>query len=345
MGIHTGLLLLTAGFALGFYKSRLFTGEKIRRECVGLFCLAAFLGNVLGLVLTLRSGRETLYPDGLVLPKKEGVSYTEELNVRIGSEKQTVRVVVPARRAEEEKDRREEAADETEPLKSREKEILSSIAASNEEHEDDDYYYLPSSWEGEALIWIRPGERTGVFLALLCFGAGILLVLHKIREEDEKRLKRSDALLAEYPGFIMKLTLLLEAGMTPPKAFLSMVQDYRRNRDRSGEKSLVCEEIAAFCHELESGVSEGDAYQHFGERCAEIHYRTLASLLSQNRRRGSRQLCSVLEREAMEAFEERKRRSRVQGETAGTRLLVPMTLMLVIVMAIILVPAYLGVYR
>ena len=41
----------------------------------------------------------------------------------------------------------------------------------------------------------------------------------------------------------------------------------------------------------------------------------------------------------MDAFENRKRRAKVIGEQAGTRLLVPMVLMLVIVFVVLLVPA------
>ena len=50
------------------------------------------------------------------------------------------------------------------------------------------------------------------------------------------------------------------------------------------------------------------------------------------------------EKEALEAWDERKRKARVMGETAATKLLVPMIMMLAVVMAIIMIPAFLSFY-
>ena len=55
-------------------------------------------------------------------------------------------------------------------------------------------------------------------------------------------------------------------------------------------------------------------------------------------------LADLLEKEALEAWDERKRKARVMGETAATKLLVPMIMMLAVVMAIIMIPAFLSFY-
>ena len=62
----------------------------------------------------------------------------------------------------------------------------------------------------------------------------------------------------------------------------------------------------------------------------------------QNLRIGSRELTAILEREASEAFEERKKQARILGEQAGTKLMFPMLLMLGLVLVILMVPAYLS---
>ena len=98
------------------------------------------------------------------------------------------------------------------------------------------------------------------------------------------------------------------------------------------------------CHEMDSGVSEMEAYRRFGERCGQVKYKTFATLLIQNLQKGSRQLADMLEKESMEAWDERKRKARVLGEAAATKLLVPMILMLLVVMAVIMVPACLSFY-
>ena len=50
----------------------------------------------------------------------------------------------------------------------------------------------------------------------------------------------------------------------------------------------------------------------------------------------------LLQKEAEDAFEERKSIARRLGEEAGTKLLVPMVLMLLVVLILIMVPAFLS---
>ena len=52
----------------------------------------------------------------------------------------------------------------------------------------------------------------------------------------------------------------------------------------------------------------------------------------------------MLQNEAEKAFAERQRRARITGNEAGTRLLMPMTLMLVIVLVIVMFPAVVSFY-
>lgn len=104
------------------------------------------------------------------------------------------------------------------------------------------------------------------------------------------------------------------------------------------------EEIRVACYEMDSGISEAEAYRRFGERCGQVKYKTLSTLLIQNLQKGSRYLADLLEKESVEAWEERKRKARVLGDTAATKLLLPMVLMLLVVMAVIMLPACLSFY-
>ena len=68
----------------------------------------------------------------------------------------------------------------------------------------------------------------------------------------------------------------------------------------------------------------------------------LSVLLVQNLRRGNENLLELLEREAASVTEERKRSARVQGEEAAIKLLLPMVMQLVVVLIILVVPAFLN---
>lgn len=224
----------------------------------------------------------------------------------------------------------------------RQRELLEAVARYNQEKDDPDYYYLPAQWDGRALQWESMPDTSGALLAGLCLAAALALLIVKSREEQNLLLKRYDQLLMDYPGLIMKFTLLVQAGMTVRKAYQKIAADYRKKRP--GKERYAYEEVLAACYEMDSGVSEAEAYRRFGERCGQVKYKTFATLLIQNLQKGSRHLSDMLEKESMEAWDERKRKARVLGEAAATKLLVPMVLMLLVVMTIIMVPAFLSFY-
>ena len=95
------------------------------------------------------------------------------------------------------------------------------------------------------------------------------------------------------------------------------------------------------CHEMDSGVTEAEGYENFGRRCDLQIYIRLGALLSQNLRKGTKGLSELLKLESIQAFEERKARAKRLGEEAGTKLLLPMFLMLAVVLIIVIVPAFL----
>lgn len=79
-------------------------------------------------------------------------------------------------------------------------------------------------------------------------------------------------------------------------------------------------------------------------QCGHVKYKTFATLLIQNLQKGSRHMGEMLEKESVEAWDDRKRKAKVQGEAATTKLLFPMILMLGVVMAIVMLPACLSFY-
>ncbi len=315
----------------GLFLPRPFTNPKGRR----IFYLVALGGNILGFLLGIQSNQNRVYTEEVRFEK--GETLTKEYELRTDSLEETVelRVLVPAKDSEE----TEEVYEETEDLK---KELEEEITRLNQEKEDPDYYYLPVSFKNTALVWEKPEDLSGAVLGLLSLMTGVLLLLLAEREKLEQAQKREERLLSEYPEFIMKFTLLLEAGLTARSAFERIGTDSLR---LSGERTkLSYSEVRSTCHEMESGVTEKEAYRHFAARCAQTRYRTFVSLLNQNLQKGSAQLLELLEKESYDAWSERRRRAKVEGEKATTRLLFPMILMLVVVIAVIMIPAFLSFY-
>ena len=197
---------------------------------------------------------------------------------------------------------------------------------------------LPDSMESEPIVWREIIEDSSGYLLLLVLLAAGVLYWGSGRELDRQLDQRKKELLLDYPEIINKLSLYMGAGMTIRNAFVKMGEDYKKNRKE--RRRYVYEEILITCHELQSGKSESEAYNHFGRRCQVPAYMKLCTLLSQNIRKGSNDLLHVLRQEADNAFVERKNLAKKLGEEAGTKLLLPMMMMLCIVMVIIMIPAY-----
>lgn len=197
---------------------------------------------------------------------------------------------------------------------------------------------LPDHVESEPIIWREMIKDSSGYLMVLVMLAAGLLYWGKGRELDRQLDQRKKELLLDYPEIVNKLSLYMGAGMTIRNAFAKMGEDYKKQQKE--RRRYVYEEILITCYELQSGKSEKEAYDHFGKRCQVQAYMKLSTLLSQNIRKGSNDLLNILRQEADNAFAERKNMAKKLGEEAGTKLLLPMMMMLCIVMVIIMIPAY-----
>lgn len=203
----------------------------------------------------------------------------------------------------------------------------------------DDSMRLPDRIGAKNVFWKEMiQDNSGYIFLLMCLAAA-LVFWSKKNEVEEKLRKRDRELLLDYPEIVNKLTLYMGAGMTIRNAFRKMGEDYKK-QEVSGGRRYVYEEIVLLCHELQSGISETEAYAHLGKRCRLQPYMKLSTLLSQNLRKGSNDLLMMLRQETAAAFEQRKNAAKKAGEEAGTRLLAPMMMMLCIVMVLIMIPAY-----
>ena len=220
--------------------------------------------------------------------------------------------------------------------------IQEALSASNDATVSEEDYYLPDEVSGVSLQWEEVTEDTSTPLFLLVLAAGAAVFALGDRDLHQKVQKREQQLLLDYPQIVSKLALFLGAGMSVRNAFVRLGNNYLKEQGKGGEKRYVYEEILLVCREMDSGISESTALSHFGSRCHTRQYTKLSSLLVQNLKKGNAALLQVLQEEAELAFEERKNLARQMGEEAGTRLLLPMILMLGVTLVIIMIPAFMS---
>lgn len=200
---------------------------------------------------------------------------------------------------------------------------------------------LPDTIEGEAVSYYHKMDSRGLVLIIMGVISGLLLQALKQQELKKVQEDRKKQMMRDYPDIVNKITLFLGAGMTVKRAWKKIVEEYMSGK-KEDEVRYAYEEMKQTCYEMGSGVAEAESYENFGRRCNVQAYIRLGALLSQNLRKGTKGLGELLKMESVQAFEDRKARAKRIGEEAGTRLLIPMFLMLAEVLVIVVVPAFLS---
>ncbi len=166
----------------------------------------------------------------------------------------------------------------------------------------------------------------------------------KMKEQNAKK-QREQLLLLDYSEIVSKFMVFISAGMTIRTAWERIAVGYENTVQGGTRKPRPAyEEMCHTISQLKSGMAESRAYGEFGRRCGLQPYVKLAALLEQNRKTGSKNLKAALELEMVTAFEQRKNLAKKLGEEAGTKLLLPLFLMLGVVMVMMVVPAFLAFY-
>ncbi len=184
-------------------------------------------------------------------------------------------------------------------------------------------------------------------LHVLFFGifVVVLLVLREKENVKKKEECRRDRLMKSYPWFVNEMLLLMGAGLQVKNVFQIMIEEYEKeNKDNPSakDKMPLLEEIKIASHSMELGMSEEQVYYRLGRRLKLPCYIKLMTLLEQNVKKGAKGISAVFEQEELAALEERKNLAKRYGEEAGTRLLGPMILLLLVIMLMIMIPAFLS---
>lgn len=202
---------------------------------------------------------------------------------------------------------------------------------------------LPKEIDGRSVKFSKKKSSNAGLLLLIPLGAGVVIYCRKVYKPKKQKEERENQLKEDYSEIVSKVSLLMGAGMSGSRAFKRISRDYCMQLDsKKVTKRAAYEEVNVMVNQIDNGVSEELAYENFGRSCREHSYIKLANLMVQNIKKGSSEFNSIISNEVTNAFEERKAMARQRGEKAGTKLLLPMIMMLSIVLIIIIVPAFMS---
>lgn len=200
---------------------------------------------------------------------------------------------------------------------------------------------LPREVKGKVISYAKENSSTWLGIFIVGLLGGILVPSFLDYRTEQRIIQREEQLQKEYPELVERFILLIGAGLSIRGVWYRISEDYeKRYMAGEREKHYLYEEMLVTKRALENGQNEAVAYADFGRRLSLIQYMRFQTLLAQNLKKGSSDLLQRMDYEAQNALRERRELAKKLGEEAGTKLLIPMMLMLVIVFAMILIAAF-----
>ena len=148
---------------------------------------------------------------------------------------------------------------------------------------------------------------------------------------QEKLNKKSALILSDFADVASRLTLLVNAGMIMREAWDKVA--YAGNSELYQEMQLTSVNI-------HNGMSEIDAYTEFGARCLSPEIKKFSSTIVQGLVKGNRELVEMIKQQSSEIWDAKRHRARRQGESAASKLLIPICIMFLGIIIIVIVPIF-----
>ena len=203
-----------------------------------------------------------------------------------------------------------------------------------------DVVKLPEEIDGKSIFWSEKREYITPQILLLEIVSVVLLWLFSRKKQEEERKQRILKMEQYYPDLVSYLSLLIGAGMTMRQAWGRLAGHYSWKKETGVmEENEVYEAIVRMNRRLCEGERERLVYQQFTEEIPASCYHKLMRILTGGLEKGTQGIVLQLQEESRMAFEQRILLAKRRGEEASTKMLVPLMLMLMLVMAIVMVPA------
>ncbi len=210
------------------------------------------------------------------------------------------------------------------------------------------YYYIHSGYRLAAAILasamaaimgmimsVQGDTGNGALLSVIAIAAAFavpFLVDTSLKESIEKRRR---SIQMEFPEFVNKLTLLVNAGMTISKAWEKIINENKKEH-------ILYDEMRYSLMEIKAGKPEAVAYEEFARRCRVKEVTKFVSVIVMNLKRGGSEVVPVLKAQGNECWEMRKNAARQLGEEASTKILIPLMIMFMGIVLIVSTPAVLS---
>ena len=205
----------------------------------------------------------------------------------------------------------------------------------NENNRSSKTLILPTQINGVNIKWSKKkSTKVPAIIVLTVVCAGFVFFKDRILSGENEK-KRREKIIIEYPDFAVKYALLNEAGLTHRQIVDRLASEFEKKKD-----SPIYEEIYKVSLDVKGGVPLTDALDSMSKNCGVREITFFVGLINRNIKKGGREISAELRKAADESSSEKREKIRRKAETAGTRLLIPMVFLLIIVFALIMIPAF-----
>ncbi len=224
----------------------------------------------------------------------------------------------------------------TEPEKTIEKVIQEDI---DRQDKYSDSVELPEIINSEKVSYYsEKNSNSHGFFIVIAVTAAIAIYIGKDRDLSKEIKEREEQLRYDYAEIVSVFSLLQQTGQSIRNSWNKITDNYKNTKN----KRYIYAEMKLVKSKIENGISERQAYREFGRRCGTQEYIRLANIIEQNLSKGSNSIRHQLELEVSEASRNKIAFAKQKAEECSTKMLVPMIMMLIIVMAILLIPAFMN---
>jgi|GEM_PF-6826063 len=218
--------------------------------------------------------------------------------------------------------------------------IQKNIESVNESDKYERYIILPDLVKGIRISWSKPVSRNSLYIFIASIVIAILLGWAYEQDEKKKEARIRQDLEDIYPLFVDKLRMYLLSGLNTKSSIINIYKNISQHRE--DKYKYLIKILRKLNNYYKNGVAEEKIYEELGRMCGGS-YKKLCFLLSVNLKKGNDKLLTMMSLESDKALAYRKNMAMKKCDEAGVKMLFPMILMLIVVMLMIIIPAYLGI--
>ena len=224
--------------------------------------------------------------------------------------------------------------------------IKEEISNLNSKYSYKNMIKLPSKIGNNSVTYSEPKNNSKInnWIMVMIIGLVVILAISiGTRKDMDKEIEEKNrVLLMNYSELICKFRLLLCAGLNITAVWEKICEEYLHNKEMTGEINYTYEEMLFTYNRIKMGIPQVQAYKEFGTRIGLSPYIKLSTLILQNIKTGAEGFIEALELESKSVESMQKELYVKEGEKLGTKLLIPMIVMMGITMVIVVIPAFIS---